>query len=47
MAWLAADPEWWRPDTAWRARVVINRMRDPVLRAELTALIDELNQTAL
>jgi transcriptional regulator with XRE-family HTH domain len=47
MARRAADPEWWRPDTAWRARLVISRMRDPVLRAELSALVEELSRTAL
>jgi hypothetical protein len=47
MARRAADPKWWRPDTAWRARLVISRMRDPVLRAELSALAGELSRTAL
>jgi tetratricopeptide (TPR) repeat protein len=41
MASLSFDPEWWRPDTEWRARILLSRMRDPRLRAELAALVED------
>jgi tetratricopeptide (TPR) repeat protein len=41
MARLSLDPEWWRPDTEWRARILLSRMRDPRLRADLADLVEE------
>ncbi len=35
----ALDPAWFRPDTERRMGRLLARMRDPVLRAELTALL--------
>jgi hypothetical protein len=37
----ALDPEWFRPDTEKRMRRLLAQMRDPVIRAELTALVEE------
>jgi hypothetical protein len=36
MATLALDPEWLGPDTERRTRILLRKMRDPRLRAQLT-----------
>jgi hypothetical protein len=42
----ALDLEWFRPDTEKRTRRLLAQMRDPVLAAELTALLgDRLRQS--
>lgn len=35
MATLALDPEWLRPDTERRTRILLSKLRDPQLRAQL------------
>jgi hypothetical protein len=37
----ALDPEWFRPDTEKRMRKLLAHLRDPVLRAELRALLGD------
>lgn len=44
---IALEPEWFRPDTEKRMRRLLIQMRDPVLRADLTALLDQRRRGSL
>jgi hypothetical protein len=41
MATQALDPQWTRPDTDRRTRMLLARLRDPRLRAELAGRLEE------
>ena len=44
---VALEPEWFRPDTEKRMRRLLTQMRDPVLRAELGALLEHRRRGSL
>ncbi len=44
---VALEPEWFRPDTEKRMRRLLTQMCDPVLRAELSALLEHRRRGSL
>jgi transcriptional regulator with XRE-family HTH domain len=47
MARLALDRQWFRPDTERRTRMLLRRLRDPRLRADLSGELEERIRTSL